>query len=175
MARNRSIGKDEHGQISIDFLIGFGIFALAFMFVFAFILGLFVPFVSNSDELTMTADRTAEILVGDLLAVNNSNGVQSGILDASKISFLMDNVTDDSKYDTLRTDLGLIRSGNNLYSLEVIISYLDGTNTIIINSNEMYASKTGNVGQSKRFVIVRDLNEPEKYPGSMAIMKVRVW
>jgi hypothetical protein len=173
MARYWSIGKDNHGQISIDFLVGFGIFSLAFMFVFAFINGLFVPFVSNSDELTMTADRTAETLIDDVLALNNTNGVQSGILDASKICYLDHNVTNN--YDTIRTNLGLNRSGNTLYSLEVVITYPNGTTIDIINSGEKYASKTGNIGQSKRFVFIRDPNRPDDYPGSMAVMKVRLW
>lgn len=55
------------GQTSLDFLIGITIFLLAFIFVFAFIPKMFTPFVSNSDQLTMAADRAAEALVESVL------------------------------------------------------------------------------------------------------------
>jgi hypothetical protein len=154
-------------------MIGIGIFLLAFMFVFAFIPGLFVPFVSNSDELTMTADRTAALLVDDILALNDTVGVHSGILDTIKINYFIDNVT--HKYDIIRTNLGLNMSGDALYSLEVVITYQNGTTFYINDSAEKITSMTGNIGQSKRFVFVRDPTNPNDYPGSMAIMKVRVW
>ena len=165
--------------MSLDFIIGLTVFLVAFIFVFSFIPGLFVPFVSNSDELTMTADRTAMMLADDTLALRDSSGIYPGILNATLIANFQNNVTDNAKYRQLRTDLGLNSSESGLYSFQVIIQYQDGTMTNIINSADVVQNVNGNVGQSKRFVYVRDLtlppSDPNNYPGRMAIMTVRVW
>ncbi len=156
-------------------MIGIGIFLLAFMFVFAFIPGLFVPFVSNSDELTMTADRTAATLVDDTLALHDGSGVYPGILDASQINAFASAVNNPAQYNQLRAGLGLNMTDSALYSLEVVISWQNGSTMDIINSDDRAVTLIGNVGQSKRFVFIRDPSNPADYPGAMAVLKVRVW
>jgi hypothetical protein len=169
------MGSDSSAQLSLDFLIGIGIFTGAIIFVLAFIPGLFVPFVSNSDELTMTADRTSATIVDDMLAMKDPNGVYPGILDTVKISDFQIRMNDPTEYNILRTELGLKMTDTALYSLEVNISYQDGTWIDMKNSVDDYITLKGNVGQSKRFVFVRDSTDPTVYPGRMAIITVRVW
>lgn len=56
---------DESGQLTLDYLVGITIFLLALVFVFQYTTGLFTPFESSSDEVTMIADRVATTVVGD--------------------------------------------------------------------------------------------------------------
>lgn len=169
------MGKESSAQMSLDFMIGIGVFLLAFMFVFAFIPGLFVPFISNSDELTMTADRTAAALVDDTLALRDSCGVHPDILDASRISAFSSSMGNVATYQQVRGSLGLNMSGSALYSLEVVIDWENGSTQEIFNGGDRSSGISGNVGQSKRFVYVRDPSNPGDYPGTMAVLKVRVW
>lgn len=174
-ARDR-MGSDSSAQLSLDFLIGIGIFTAAIIFVLAFIPGLFVPFVSNSDDLTMTADRTAATIVDDMLAMRDpNNNVHPGILSTAEISNLRNSINNPAGYDQVRKDLGLKMTESALYSLEVIINFQNGTTIDMINSGDVFITLQGNIGQSKRFVYVRDLSNPNDYPGSIAIITVRVW
>ncbi|CAJ35799.1 DUF7287 family protein [Methanocella arvoryzae] len=188
----RLIGSSD-GQISLDYLVGITVFLMAFIFVFAFIPGMFTPFHSNSDELTMTADRVAATLIQDTLAVNNSTTKLPGVLDAREIANF-NAVMNSPDNKTLRENLGLNSSGNALllYNLQVTIQ-ADNQPTININHGQLPGN--GNVGQSKRFVMIRDANAlpdgyngymhatwnffnedfRDRYPGRMAIVTVRVW
>jgi hypothetical protein len=78
-------------------------------------------------------------------------------------------------YDQIRERLGLKMTDSALYSLRVIITFKDGTTIDMFNSGDSFTNIQGNVGQSKRFVYVRDLTDPSDYPGRMAIVTVRVW
>lgn len=189
----RRLIENGEGQISLDYLIGIAIFLMAFIFVFAFIPGMFTPFNSNSDELTMTADRVAATLVDNMLSINNSSTKLQGVLDAKKIVDFNAAIHSPAN-KTIRESLGLNSSGNAnlIYNLQVTIQE-DGQPTIDINHGQQPG--TSNVGQSKRFVIIRDSNAlpdlyngymhstwtflsqdfRDRYPGRMAIVTVRVW
>ncbi len=174
------MGSDSSAQLSLDFLIGIGIFTAAIIFVLAFIPGLFVPFVSNSDDLTMTADRTVATIVDDQLAMVDPlpyNNIHPGVLDLVKINAFKASMSDPTGvgYDQKRNDLGLKMTDSALYGLEVIITFQDGSKIDMINSGDAFTTLQGNIGQSKRFVYVRDSANPGDYPGRMAIITVRVW
>ncbi|WP_319506294.1 hypothetical protein [uncultured Methanolobus sp.] len=47
---------DNEGQITIDYLISITMFLFAVVFVFNYTSGIFTPFQSNSDEVTLIAD-----------------------------------------------------------------------------------------------------------------------
>jgi hypothetical protein len=125
----------------------------------------------------MTADRTAIVLVEDLLALNNSSSGNAGVLDASRIDDLRATISDPAKYYKLRTDLGLNMSGDALYSLEVIIEDDNGNTIDMMNSDDAAITLIGNIGQSKRFIFIRDPDGTgtDNYPGHMAILTVRLW
>lgn len=171
--------KDTSAQMGLDFLLGISVFLVAFIFVFAFIPGLFVPFVSNSDELTMTADRASIILTCDILAKSDSDGIHPSILDARKIAAFDASMSDPVQNRQIRSSMGLNMSGNELYNLEIVFEIQDNPTPYIINSGESAANLIGNIGQSKRFVMIRNPDAPigqaDNYPGRMAIMTVRVW
>ncbi|MGB7533297.1 MAG: hypothetical protein WA977_10060 [Halobacteriota archaeon] len=57
--------KDERGQMSIDFLAGLSLFMLALLFLAQFIPGMFVPFQSETIDLSSVSYRTSVILVED--------------------------------------------------------------------------------------------------------------
>lgn len=176
MIRNWSIGRDTQGQLSLDFMIGIGIFTAAIMFVLASVPGLFVPFVSNSDDLTMTADRTAATIVDDTLAMRDANNnIHPGILDTAKIHDFEDSMSTPAGYEQIRKSLGLKMTDSALYSLEVKFTFQNETKMDIISSGEAFTTLAGNVGQSKRFVYIRNKADPDDYPGRMAIITVRVW
>jgi hypothetical protein len=73
------------------------------------------------------------------------------------------------------SSLGLNMSDTALYGLEVVIDWENGSTQEIFNSDDRSSGISGNVGQSKRFVYVRDPSDPGDYPGTMAVLKVRVW
>lgn len=167
------VGKDDGGQMSIDFLIGITIFLLAFTFLFAAIPSLFAPFQSNSDELTMTADRAGVVLVENLLVANTSNNMpQPGIIDIDKFNDLNAKLNGPDQVN-VRKALGL-DAGDCIYKIQVVLQQENGTNLIIPNNDQ---PGNQNVGQSRRFVFVRyhGTGNPANYPGLKAVLTVRVW
>jgi hypothetical protein len=171
------IGYSTSAQMSLDFLIGISVFLVAFIFVFAFIPGVFVPFISNSDEMTMTADRASLSLCSDLLARTEAGSLYPGILDAAKISAFAADMGDPVTSRQARASLGLNLSGSELYNLEVVIDRQGSSTPQVINNGETAAGLKGNIGQSKRFVYIRDNAAvgTDNFPGRMAIVTVRVW
>lgn len=165
---------NQNAQISLDYLLGVTIFLLAFIFVFAFIPGMFSPFHSNSDEVTMAADRVAATLVENTLAHGGPGEKQPSILDASSISQFQAQLANPATSSQLRQSLGLNTSGNSQYNLEVIIEEQGQTPLDFSNGQQPGGS---NVGQSRRYVLVQDQDGSgiDNYPGRSAIVTVRVW
>ena len=170
--------SDSSAQISLDYLIGVTIFLLAFLFVFAFIPGMFTPFNSNSDEVTMSADRVAATLVENVLVVGGPTTKEPCILDAATINqFKTDIESNPTTSKLVRQKMGLNRSDSgSLYDLQVVIQKEDGSEIDVQSSDTLGGT---NVGQSKRYVLVRDstaiLGTIDNYPGQSAIVIVRVW
>ena len=165
---------DNNGQISLDYLIGVTIFLLTFIFVFAFIPGMFSPFHSNSDEITMAADRTAAVLVENVLAAGGAGDKQPCILDTAAVNQFTSDLSSPATSTQIRQSLGLNTSGSTQYNLEVVIEE-QGEPARVINNGQVPG--TTNVGQSKRYVLIRDHagSGVDAYPGRAAIITVRVW
>jgi len=168
--------KDNSGQMSIDFLVGISIFLLAFLYLIANIPTLFVPFQSNSDELTMAADKVAATLVESELANTTDAGMPlPGIIDYSKFDALNAKIAGDSE-DT-RKKLGL-GTGSRPYNLEIVLQeYSDSSDATNITISDGNKAGNSNVGQSRRFVTVRYNNRTgiDNFPGIKAVLVVRVW
>lgn len=169
--------KDNNGQMSVDFLVGITIFLIAFLYLITAIPSLFTPFQSNSDELTMTADKVAALLVENELANNTDGGTPlPGIIDYAKF----DNLNTRIKTDSIgtRTSLGL-DTGNEVYNLQVVLQEYDDASDSFMNFTVSDGSQCGNenVGQSRRYVMARYSNRsaPDSFPGVKAVMVVRVW
>lgn len=160
--------------MSIDFIIGISIFLLAFIFLLAAIPSLFTPFQSNSDELTMVADRAGVVLIEDVLAMNTTNNMtRPGIIDIDKFNYLNSMLNGPDGVNVSKA-LGL-DNGDRIYNFQVILDEDNGTSLIIPNNNQ---PGNQNVGQSRRFVFVRyhdGTGTVADYPGIKALMTVRVW
>ena len=85
---------------------------MALLFVFTFIPQMFVPFQSNSDELTMAADNAAMTLVENVLIDNRHVDSRSGSID-SKSGADTPGIIDRQKYLDLKN---IIIAGSPGYS-----------------------------------------------------------
>ncbi|WP_445474696.1 DUF7287 family protein [Methanococcoides methylutens] len=159
----RKLRGNTEGQVTIDYLIGITIFIVALFFIFQYAAGLFTPFQSNSDEITLVADRIATTITEKEISAGNIN--TPNLVDENKASdyfYLLDNF-----YENEAKDLG-IRGQYHRYELNVTLQ----------NSTEMLymAGKplplSGNIGQTKRIVLVEDSDTGET---ETAILSIRVW
>lgn len=166
--------SDSDAQISLDYLLGVTVFLLAFIFVFAFIPGMFAPFHSNSDVITMSADRVAATLVENTLATGTAGNKQPCILDKAAIDAFKTNLASPATNVSLRQSLGLNTTDSGQYNLEMVIEEQGGP-TIVANNGQEPGNS--NVGQSRRYVLVRDSGGSgvDNYPGRAALVTVRVW
>jgi hypothetical protein len=126
----------------------------------------------------MTADRVAANLVENILAYNSSNGEpMPGIVNLSKVNNLCGalKATDN---ETTRKSLGL-DNGKTVYHLQVVFEMYDETTDTITPTEipDTVVWGNQNVGQSRRFVYLRDPGAASTsgYPGIKTIMVVRVW
>jgi hypothetical protein len=165
---------DNSAQISLDYLIGITIFLLTFIFVFAFIPGMFSPFHSNSDEITMAADRVAATLVENVLATGGAGSKEPCILDQASVDAFATSLADPATSSQLRRTLGLNTTDGGQYNLEVVIDE-QGMPSRVINNGQVPGMT--NVGQSRRYALLRDSagSGIDLYPGKPAIITVRVW
>jgi hypothetical protein len=68
--------RSDSGQSSIDFIFGFGVFLVTFIFAISFVAGIFTPFQPGAIDLSSVAYRTSAILVEDpgWYIYNGTNG-----------------------------------------------------------------------------------------------------
>ena len=93
---------DERGQTAIDFVVGMGVFLLAVAFVFAFVPSMFAPFFAPGIGDPVTADRAANYLAEDRLAVDD--GV-TGELDRDDVKDLLEACDEDELQSVLGIEL----------------------------------------------------------------------
>jgi len=165
--------KDERGQLSIDFLVGISLFILALLFMAHFIPGMFVPFQSETIDLSSVAYRTSVILVEDP-GWWNKTGAGSGtdwdtkehIGSVSRVGLAIDKEHPNvlSKIEGFKTctdtnlsdKLGLYRmiGGNKIY-YGYNITIVNASGNILAAKGEI-PPKYGDVVKMKRIVSVRD-------------------
>lgn len=149
---------DERAQLTLDYLIAITFFLFAVFFVFQYASGLFTPLQSNSNEVTLVADRTATNLVENTL--NDNSELTTNFVDKDKID---DFFNSSSKYhDTLG-----LNGSYFTYNLNVTLK----NNTSIIRSTGDPLPSHGNIGQTKRIVIFRGEDNNLK----SRILSVRIW
>jgi len=161
MMERRNETRDQ-AQITIDYLASITIFIFAIFFVFQFTSGLFTPFQSNSDEVTLIADRTAVQLVENMMSAGDA--AVPNLVNATKVDtfFTQLNISYAGTIDTL----GL--SGTYLsYDFNVTLE----NSTALINSAGKPLPSTGNIGQTKRIVLLKDADGNTE----TAILSVRAW
>ncbi|WP_135613002.1 hypothetical protein [Methanococcoides sp. AM1] len=160
----RNLRRDTEGQVTIDYLIGITIFIVALFFIFQYSAGLFTPFQSNSDEVTLVADRVATSITEKEISAGNIN--TPNLIDGNKTVEYFDQLSTDIGYKDEVGELGL-RGDYHRYELNVTLE----------NSTEVrMAGKalpfSNNIGQTKRIVLIEDSDTGET---ETAILSVRVW
>jgi hypothetical protein len=163
LIEDNSLKTDTKGQITIDYLAAITIFIFVIFFVFNYTSGLFTPFHSESDEVTLIADRVSvtitekEMSSGDMTTTNLINRENTETF----FSLLNDN------YDTTLSSLGL-KGEFSSYDLNVTIE--NSSSTMYMGGKTL--PSVGNIGQTKRTVLFEnsDTNNLQT-----ATMSVRVW
>ncbi len=155
---------DNSGQMHIDYLIGIAIFLVSIIFVFSYTSGLFTPFQSNSDEVTLIADRVATNIVEQNMSEGRPGA--TNLLNGTKVNDFFNYASISNNYeDTL--DLAGMNGTYLRYDLNITLE--DSTGTM---SAGKALPEQGNIGQTIRVVLLRDENTGNI---SQAILAVRVW
>lgn len=160
---------NNSAQMTIDYVAGMGIFLLAVAFVFQFMYGLFTPFQSNSDEITLASDRASMILVDSLLAADGLRG--SSVVNQSNLYYFNNTKFNQSNmtiYRNTLSELGL-NSSEITYEMNFSVAGLDGS---IMNSSGLVIPENLGVGQTRRLVLIVNPSTGSK---ETAFISVKVW
>lgn len=154
---------DSKGQITIDYLIGITIFLFAVLFIFNYTSGIFTPFHSNSDEITLIADRTSTALVEKILSEGDET--VPNLVNKAKVDTFFGEL--DTNYESTVDYLGL--TGSYLrYDLNVTME----NQTSVMNTAGKVIPSGVNVGQTRRIVLIKN----DATGGTeLAIISFRVW
>ncbi|MBN2489072.1 MAG: hypothetical protein JXA98_08595 [Methanosarcinaceae archaeon] len=155
--------NNNSAQINIDYLISITIFLFAIIFVFQFTSGLFTPFQSDSDETTLIADRTSTLIVENMMSVGNV--AVPNLVNKTKVNEFFTQL--DGDYDPTIDAIGLNGTYHS-YNLNVSLD----NSTAVINSAGRTLPSSGNLGQTKRVVVLMDTDSGTT---ENAILSVRVW
>lgn len=165
--------NDNCAQMTIDYIAGMGIFLIAVAFVFQFIYGLFIPFQSSSEAVTLAADRASTILVERLLIADKSGA--SNVIDQGKLDYFinikLNSHSNPQAYDDALHELGLFSRETYTFDLNVSVSNLTNPDVPMSRGGPVIPEKTS-IGQTTRFVMV--VNTSTGY-NETAIISVRVW
>lgn len=169
--------KGEGAQITIDYVAGMSIFLLTVAFVFQFMYGLFTPFQSGSEEVTLAADRVSSVIVERLL-VSDKAGAPN-IIDQGKL-YYFNNVTlnhsNQTNYNNNLSQLGLFSNdATTIFDLNVSVAYANGSLMVqpgFTNPAGPQLPDKADVAQTKRLVLI--VNSSTGY-NETAIISVSVW
>jgi hypothetical protein len=153
---------DENGQITIDYLVAITIFLLALFFIFQYTIGLFTPFESNSDEVTMIADRVATMVVEDRISAENP--YTPNLVNNSFMNEFFQQI--NTNYASTQNSLGL---NGTFFQYNLNVSLEDSTH-ILLTAGKRLPDK-GNIAQTKRVVLIED----DAGQTHTAILSFRVW
>lgn len=163
--------KGEGAQITIDYVAGMSIFLLTVAFVFQFMYGLFAPFQSGSEEVTLAADRTSTILVERMLVADRAGAMS--VIDQGKLIYFNNtklNVSNQTSYTNTLRELGLF-SKESVFDMNVSVANLTYPDKPMNQSGPELPDNL-DVGQTRRFVLI--VNTSTGY-NETAIISVRVW
>ena len=147
VVRKRKMLKDERGQMSIDFLAGLSLFMLTLLFLVHFIPGMFVPFQSETIDLSSVSYRTSVILVED------PGWWDNGTIPAEDWENHNDSVR--------RVGLAIDKEHPNMLNMSKIDVFENETlinDTVLIESLGLYRNISGNVIYYGYNITLRGLN-----------------
>jgi hypothetical protein len=156
---------DNSGQMHMDYLIGIAIFLVSITFVFSYTAGLFTPFQSNSDEVTLIADRVATNIVEQNMSVGRPGA--TNLLNETKVNDFFDHTHND-----YQSTLNLVGMNGTYLRYNLNITLENSTTGAVINSAGESLPSQGNIGQTIRVVQLRNETTGNT---SQAILAVRVW
>ncbi|WP_406670537.1 hypothetical protein V7O67_00750 [Methanolobus sp. ZRKC4] len=156
---------DTRGQMHIDYLIGIAIFLVSIIFVFSYTTGLFTPFQSNSDEVTLVADRISTSIIEQSMSAGNPR--TPNLLNGTKVDNFFSQV--NANYEGTIDYYGM-NSSFLSYNLNITMESI--SSGLLIHSTGKTLPTQGNIGQTKRIVIVRDENTGNE---TQRMLSVRVW
>ena len=162
--------KGEGAQITIDYVAGMSIFLLTVAFVFQFMYGLFAPFQSGSDEVTLAADRASTILVERVLVADGAGAMS--VIDQGKLIYFNNtklNVSNQISYTNTLRELGLF-SKESVFDMNISVANFTNPNSPMQSGPELPDNL--DIGQTRRFVLI--VNTSTGY-NETAIISVRVW
>ncbi len=160
---------EEKAQLTLDYIAGMSIFLLTVAFVFQFIYGLFIPFQSSSDEISLASDRASTILVDRILVADRSGALS--VVDQGKLYYFNNtklNRTNEATYRSALDELGL-NSSEIIYDMNLSVTGLDGS---MMNQSGPGLPEKQDVGQTRRLVLI--LNSSTGY-NKTAYISARVW
>lgn len=163
--------KSDSAQITIDYIAGIGIFLLSVFFVFQFVQGLFIPFQSGSDKVTLSADRAATVLVERMLVADKPGAMNA--IDQGKLYYFNNtrlNYSNQTNYTNTLREIGLF-SNQTVFDLNISVTNLTYPNNPMNQSGPVLPENT-DVGQTKRIIFI--VNSSTGY-NETAIFSVRVW
>ncbi len=156
---------DNKAQMHIDYLISIAIFLVSIIFVFSYTAGLFTPFQSNSDEVTLIADRISTNLVEQNMSAADPG--TPNLLNGTKVTDFF-NISNNDYESTI--DYYGLNSSYLRYEFNITLQNITTGNIDYSTGKQLPIQ--GNIGQTKRIVIVQ--NENTGYE-SRSLLSVRVW
>ena len=170
---------DDCGQVSIDFMIAMVIFVLTIAFTFRILTGMFVPFISNTDDLQATADRISVQLVEDSCGlVYDGNFPNVLLLNGSGSVYELNNDLKND-YTDVQKALGLVHViGGGEWSNDVNVSLTYFNNTAYpVGSPPLLQGGPpvldyDIIAQTKRIVTI---NRNATSLGETLVLSVKVW
>ncbi|WP_406660504.1 hypothetical protein V7O66_11730 [Methanolobus sp. ZRKC3] len=154
---------DDKGQITIDYLISITIFLFAVVFVFNYTSGIFTPFQSSSDEVTLIADRVSTKVVEKWISEKDEATPNLVNKTATSNFFTELNANYDGTIDSLGMNGSYMR-----YDLNVTLQ----NNSGIMNSAGKNMPAGVNIGQTKRIILSKDSASGND---EVQIISFRVW
>ena len=161
-------------------MIAMAIFVLTIAFTFRILTGMFVPFISNTDDLQATADRISVQLVEDSGGLVSDGKSPNVLLVSGAGSITELNNRLESDYDNVKTELGLVRNlgPDRSWSNDINISLTYFNNTLYPdNANPLLQGGPpvldySIIAQTKRIVVI---NRNATSVGDTLVLSVKVW
>ncbi len=163
--------NNDRAQMTVDFVAGIGIFLIAVAFVFQFIYGLFLPFQSSSDSVTLAADRASMVIVERMLVPEKSENLN--VIDDGKLSYFnntkLNSKSNLQNYKDTLSEVGLLSTETYTFDMNISVAKLDGT---IRNQSGPSVPEKSDIGQTRR--LVKIVNSSNGYNETVTF-SVRVW
>ncbi len=161
--------NEDSAQITIDYVAGISIFLLTVAFVFQFTYGVFTPFQTYSEEITLASNRASTILVDRLLVADGSEALS--VINQGKLYYFNNTKLNNSNKTTYRNtldELGL-NSSEKIFDMNLSVTKLDNSK---MNQSGPELPDNQDIGQTRRLVLI--VNSTTGF-NETAYIYVRVW